>query len=777
MNLKQELKRLQQRLIELSTWRIQSAIPLKKALFKASDMPEPVNIEPGQIWPSQAFPVRMRFTARVPVEWSKRSVWVKLSIGGEGILTRGGRAIGGLDPHHREIQLLKVAQGGEELNLEIEAVPRGPFGAPQREPKLNTAALFIADADVLPLCDDIVAVLEAAEYVEPEIALFLLGALRDVFATLPLPRSPSEAYMAHFIKAPHSAGMIANLWEDWEFSEPPLPLPDSLRPKIRQARAHLRGRLDTIRCQHPPSGQLYLSAHAHLDLAWLWPLTETRRKARRSFASVLSLMEQYPKMTYNQSMSQLYAFIEEDDPELFSRLKARVDEGRWEPIGGMWVEPDGNLLSGESWARQLLYGQGYFESRFGRRARVAWLPDTFGFAANLPQIFSQAGLDYFFTHKLTWNETNEFPYHLYWWEGLDGTRILAHIFHNPGGYNSTLNAGDLLSTWKNYKGKRHYPESLLTFGWGDGGGGPTREMLERYQRFQDFPGLPRLRIGRVETFYQEANEKILQVEKEKRAASRLPVWVGEKYLELHRATYTTQARIKSLNRRLEHTLPEAEIASSLVSISGTAYPKLELERAWKVLLRNQFHDILPGSSIRTVVEEAEQEMSSTLEQVASIRSQALETLSRSTAGQPNTAIRVVVWNLSLDSRPLRVSFPHMMDVPFHILSPDNAEIPHQISEGLVLAAHETQVPGLGYITLSLIRGQGKKSESLRASATMLENQYLRAEIASDGTLESLFDKKSRREVLDGRGNQIWAYTDLPREWDAWDIDASYSLEG
>ena len=215
-------------------------------------------------------------------------------------------------------------------------------------------------------------------------------------------------------------------------------------------------------------------------------------------------MERYPQLRFNQSSAQLYAWIEQDDPELFEQIRTRVREGRWEIIGGMWVEPDGNLPGGESWVRQILLGQRYFQSRFGKRPRVAWIPDSFGFTGNLPQLLLSGGLQYFFTHKMTWNERNLFPYDLYWWEGLDGSRVLAHSFLNPGGgYNGRVAAFDLGETWRNFKGKDRQTHTLLAIGHGDGGGGPSAEMLDRFERFRNFPGMPHLLMGQVEQFYEQ----------------------------------------------------------------------------------------------------------------------------------------------------------------------------------------------------------------------------------------------------------------------------------
>jgi len=328
---------------------------------------------------------------------------------------------------------------------------------------------------------------------------------------------------------------------------------------------------------------------------------ETRRKAQRTLGTVLELMRADPDFVFNQSSAQLYAWLEHDDPQLFAQLRERVQEGRVEPVGGMWVEPDAQMTGGEAMARQLLYGQRYFRETFGRTCTVAWLPDTFGFTPALPQLLLQAGVTGFFTTKLNWNEETRFPHDLFHWEGLDGSRVVAHSVDNPGGhspglggYNGDVQAGDLLGAWENARGralpawKERAPESLFTFGYGDGGGGPTGEMLQRYRVLRDFPALPRLRMTRVDEFFARLPR------------AGLPVWRGELYLQLHRGTLTAQARVKRLNRQAEHRLMEAE---ALTAWSGEVGADV-FAALWKAVLLNQFHDILPGSSIREVYDTA-----------------------------------------------------------------------------------------------------------------------------------------------------------------------------
>ncbi|MFZ5992621.1 MAG: alpha-mannosidase [Deinococcota bacterium] len=777
----QSIQRLQRRLIELSAWRDRYTLPLV-GRFKAAGAEEWVPLQEGQAWPSRDFPVQMEFSATVPPGWAGEPVWVRLGVGGEAWLSVGGRVVGGLNPYHREYPVLDQARGGEELRFVLEAVPKGLFGTPIYQPRIEEARLVVPDLLLRAFHEDLAAALDAAGYLvgggKPEIAALLGGVIEEALAGLALPRSPTPGYLARLVQAPEAAAVQASIWDEWHFEAEPVALPEAVRAELPARREAFRAALEHIRTRYPAEGRLWLSGHAHIDLAWLWPFAETRRKVRRTFATVAHLMERYPELYFNQSSAQAYAWLEEDDPELFERVRERVQEGRWELVGGMWVEPDGNLLAGESWVRQLLYGQRYFESRFGRMAKVCWLPDTFGYTANLPQLLQLAGIPYFFTTKLNWNETNAFPYDLYYWEGLDGSRVLAHSFNNDapappgfGGYNGRVMADDLGRTWRNFKSKRFADTSLFSFGAGDGGGGPTAEMLERYRRLKDFPGLPQLETGRVEDFYDAVAGQ----------NPSLPVWVGEQYLELHRGTYTTQGRVKGLHRRLEHTLVEAEAAAALAyRMLGRTYPQAELYSAWTTLLRHQFHDVLPGSSVHQVYQEAWRDLAATLEQAERMRGEALRELSAAITPEPRDAqAQVVVWNLTLEDRPLRLCLPRPSEGGFRLLAPGGVEVPYQELGGEVFAEAEgVCVPGLGYLALAVVPGTPRPAPGgLEVSPNVLENHYLRVEVAPDGTLASLYDKQAGREVLGGRGNQLWAYPDLPREWEAWEVDAAYAQDG
>ncbi|MBA2276748.1 MAG: alpha-mannosidase, partial [Chloroflexia bacterium] len=504
---------------------------------------------------------------------------------------------------------------------------------------------------------------------------------------------------------------------------------------------------------------------AHIDLAWLWPLAETRRTIRRTVSSVLRLMDQYPDFTFNQSSAQVYAWLEEDDPTLFERVRARIAEGRWEAVGGSWTEPDCQVTGGEAFVRQLFYGQRYVQERFGIRNRVAWLPDVFGFSGAIPQLLRGAGIDAFFTTKLNWNESNTFPYDLFAWEGIDGSRVVAHSFLNPSpahGYNGNIAPQDTLHTWKSFRGKRQHDQTMLAFGWGDGGGGPSEQMLEQYARIKDYPVLPRLSMGKVEEFFADLTNL---------PAEDLPVYVGEQYLELHRATLTTQALTKQLNRAAEHRLGEAEAFAALV---GGNYPHAELDDAWKTLLLHQFHDILPGSSIHEVYEDTHPALRGVIATATRIRDDALATIAGGGTGGS------AVGNAGLEPQTLTVLLPEGAGP---VATSEGRPVPMQAVEGGMLAhAPERKLDGLSVLNLAAIEEDDTApvdsvTAMIDTDHAVIENALLRVEIGGDGTLHRVLDKHMDRDALVGRGNQLWAYIDRPRSWDAWDIDETYEQAG
>lgn len=419
----------------------------------------------------------------------------------------------------------------------------------------------------------------------------------------------------------------------------------------------------------------------------------------------------------------------------------------------MWVEPDTNMPTGESFVRQLLYGIRYFDKLFGRERRttVNWLPDCFGFSPAFPQLLRLAGLDSFFTHKTNWSERNKLPSDLFWWEGLDGSRVLMHTYDNPaGGYNAWIGPRAAVETWRNYQDKESNPESLLLFGWGDGGGGPTENMLQRVGQLTDFPAMPTLRYVNVAEWFSDIKNRV---------GEKLPVWVGEIYLEYHRGTLTTQGRTKYLHRRAERALITAETLASMAAMLGDSIAP-SLEEHWRVLLRNQFHDIIPGSSIREVYETAEGELSNVVTAGTAAQRTHLDAIAgRIGKSGANRALLVV--NPDLSMRPLR------------IVSSEALASGQKVESGSVIAA-DREIPALS--AAIVVETNLKPPPGLAVGENFLENRFVRVDLSHDGTLKSVFDKRAGRECLAGRGNQIRAYVDKPRLFDAWDIEEDYTAQ-
>ncbi|HWG84847.1 MAG TPA: glycoside hydrolase family 38 C-terminal domain-containing protein, partial [Deinococcales bacterium] len=772
----QRLDILTRKLDMVNAWRDALTRPLEGWRCSAPGR-EARPIAVGEAWPYldpavRDGPVSFECEFVVPAAFAGRPLELELDVGGEALAVVTGGSLpapvsGGLNPYHRSLPLLARAAGGEAMRVMVEAVPKGPGGEPASG-RLALARLVAPQPEVREFHADFAPVLEAAYHLgvlEPvqDVAAPLIAAAEEGLAGLPWPTS-STAQLSRL-----GSGVIGDAGRLWSLPQG-LPQPEPLDEESLAALAAARERLDRalarVRRLHPPLGRLALSGHAHLDLAWLWPVAEARRKARRTAHTVLGLMDRYPDFTFNQSSAQQYAWLEEDDPALFERLRQRVAEGRYEPVGGMWVEPDANLTGGESLARQLLYGQRYFLSRFGRACTVAWLPDTFGFTPALPQLLASAGMSGFLTTKLSWNESTRFPHDLFLWEGLDGSRVLAHTFFNPTmrAYNGILKANDVLGTYRQFRG-RHLPvwgeegpEGLFTFGYGDGGGGPTGEMIEQYRRLRDLPGMPGLRMARVEDYYASLPRE------------GLPVWSGELYLEFHRGTYTSQARVKRLNRAAEHRLLEAEALAAVAALDGAAYPAAPLRAAWETLLLTQFHDILPGSSIREAYEEALPALEGVVRQASRLRDEALSQLAA--AGETGDGWWAVA-NPSLDARPLLVELPGAAGAAWD-------------GEGCPLAAQEVEggllvkAAPLAPFALAAMRvGPGTSTSPVEEEAVHawqeggafhLENRELSVTVGPDGSLHRVRDRASEREVLLGRGNRLLAHADLPRYYEAWDVN-------
>jgi alpha-mannosidase len=782
------LARLKRRLEELRSWRNARETPVDQWKLRTSSGSE-YDFRLGDFWPAVETPVLLLATAEIPNSWAGSLVELELSVGGEGLVRLSTGYQAGLNPFHHRFPVIEQARGGESIGIEIEAVPKGLMGSDLPEPRILRAMLAIPSREIRALERDLTMIYDAAFVLtDHEAAPRLLDAAEKAVSALAegWPTSSEPTVSRYVLGYDDGVGPGIFIEEDLDWipeaadarrpKRPTWSLPAAPRPlepmddkgieAVVAARHVLAAALESVRTDYPPIGKLALTGHAHIDLAWLWPLAETRRKARRTFSSVLDLMERYPDFTFNQSSAQVYEWIAEDDPPLFERIKNRVSEGRWEPSGGMWVEADANITGGEAFARQLIYGQRYFEQTFGQRNIAAWLPDVFGYSGGMPQLLRGAGLTGFFTTKLNWSEANVFPFDLFEWEGIDGSTVTVHTFFNPGhGYNGNIAPLDTQGTWRNFKGKGLHDESLLSFGWGDGAGGPSERMLENYARIKDFPVLPRLRMSRIDDFFATL------------PPTGLPRWVGELYLELHRGTLTTQATTKQLNRQAEHRLLEAEAFGAIASLRGFRFPSAELERAWKTLLLNQFHDILPGSSINEVYQDTHRLLGETVASAEQARNEAIASLGGRGEGW-------TVANAALAPRSIQCILPGVSEATT-LSTADGRPLLTQVTEdGLAVDGAGAEIPPLG--SISLVRSQAARSSTTddgvraffdRGGNAVIENGRLRVEIGPDGTIHRLFDREAGREALSGRGNQLWAYVDWPYTYDAWDVDETYERDG
>ncbi|WP_284977516.1 glycoside hydrolase family 38 C-terminal domain-containing protein [Arthrobacter sp. fls2-241-R2A-200] len=465
--------------------------------------------------------------------------------------------------------------------------------------------------------------------------------------------------------------------------------------------------------------QLLATGHAHIDSAWLWPVRETIRKCARTFSNVVALMEENPDFVFSCSSAQQLAWIKENFPELFVRIREKVKSGQFVPVGGMWVESDTNMPGGEAMARQFIEGKSFFLKEFDVECQEAWLPDSFGYSGALPQIVKEAGSRWFLTQKISWNKVNRMPHHTFLWEGIDGTRLFTH-FPPVDSYNAELHGRELAHAERNYREHGRGTMSLVPFGYGDGGGGPTREMVAAAHRTEDLEGSPKVRMGTAKDFFIAAEAEY----------ANPPVWVGEMYLEMHRGTYTSQAKTKRGNRRSEHLLREAELWCSTAAVrlgAAYVYPREKLKRLWRLVLLQQFHDILPGSSIAWVHQDAEWNYDAIARDLEAIITEAAQAL----VGHGE---REFLLNAT----------------------------PHQRDGVAALGAAETRAPDLTV-------------QVTEADSIILDNGIIRAVVDANGLLTSLVDHASgRNAIAPGQaGNLLELFRDTPNEWDAWDIEEFY----
>ncbi len=648
---------------------------------------QPIALEEpwGELWACAWF----RFSGHVPAAFKGWEVGALIDLDGEGCVFVDGTPFLGLSgrlDHYAEsakgfVPLFDKANGDEAVNLLVEAGANTLFGEGPRDYRLRRAEMVTVDRSAFKL----------------EADLRVLMSLADALPE----RSPRRQ------KIFRGLNDAANAWRDGAGIEDCLNITGQLLSKPAYA----------------SSPTAWSIGHAHIDLAWLWPVRETHRKGGRTFATALRLMERNPEYLFGASQPQLYQWIKEDYPVLYEQIKARVKEGRWEFQGASWVEMDTNLTGGESLIRQILHGLRFFAEEFGKSPRYLFLPDCFGFSAALPQILDQSGIPFFLTQKMSWNETNLFPHHTFNWVGIDGSCVLAH-FIPTNDYNGSNMPKQLIEAEQRYAQNDVSDDFANLFGIGDGGGGPSQAHIEYALRQRDLEGSPRVKQDTVAHFFDKLAET---------PSDRLPVWRGELYLELHRGTYTTQARTKRWNRRLEQILHDVEFLAAAFGES------IDLDQLWKDTLLHQFHDILPGSSIGWVYKDAEMLSKKNYSLLEAMRDELLARHFGSGQG------RYLVMNTTGWQR----------EELLHL--PDGSE-------------HKVRVPAYGYVTIET---------SLPANSQVVEDSYemqndlLRVTFNDDGTIGSIYDLETSREWLEGPANRLLLWEDLPNNWGAWDVNHFY----
>ena len=621
----------------------------------------------------------LRVAATVPDAWADSRVDLLLHTGGEATLWVDGRIVQGLHTGGRQPRpdatLLERAAGGERLAFELELASNDVFGygetggGTQMRFALDACELARFDADAWQRYHDfeVLRELELEPDLDPAWAGELLAGLNDFC------NSGDAAILA---------GLLAR-------------------------RSHEGHEVSAV-------------GHAHLDTAWLWPLEETERKALRTFSTQLRLLDEYPEHVFAVSQAQQLAWVKARDPGMWERI---VRHERFLGAGGCWVEPDTNLPAGEALARQLIYGQRFFERELGRRCTELWLPDTFGYSGQLPQLMRLAGMTRMMTQKLSWNVFNPPEHHTFRWEGIDGSSVLVH-FPPADTYNAEAGVAEVRAAVRRFRDHERSRDSLLAFGYGDGGGGPTRAMLERLRRMRDLRGVPRIELRTPEAFFDRVET----------GARDLRTVVGELYFEYHRGTYTTQAQIKRGNRRAEGALHDAECVAALASrLTGAQYPREELRGLWETLLTCQFHDILPGTSIAEVNQRARSDLDHVHSAARGLAERALSTLG---AERPAVAVSTA-------------PFPRI-------------EVVDGVAWSLPAYGVGKRVP-VDPVEVER-RGDG---------SVVLQNEHLRAVVAPEGTVTSLVHLATGREALAAPGNRLELYEDDPVAWDAWDIDPSH----
>jgi len=752
-------RKLQSRISELAQYRYRDArtiSPLRLAEDLAGEVgTRPVSVREGRTidlgerWEGRDRYAWLSARVTVPTEWAGRRVLGRFDFGRTGsgnnsgfesLLYLDGEPYQGVDGNHQEV-FFPAGCAGSELLLQFRLWSGLEGGGQKRaqEYTFTTAELTWLDEASDDLYFGAMAALQTVRWLDendPD-RVHLLAALDHALREIDWCDPGSEVFYQ----------------------------------TVGSARESLNRFLEGVDKRHAITA--YCIGHTHIDVAWLWRLKHTREKSARSFSTVLRLMEQYPEYVFLQTQPQLYEYLQKDYPDIYGRVKEKVRQGRWEAGGAMWLEADCNLTSGESLVRQILLGTRLFEQEFGTTCSYLWLPDVFGYSWALPQILKKSGIHTFMTTKISWNQYNRMPHDTFHWRGLDGSEVLAHFITTPDPgaqkgwfytYNGQLTAETVGGAWKAYRDKGITNELLISYGFGDGGGGVTRDMLEMRRRLDLMPGIPHVKTGRADAYFERMQASVATT------GEYVHTWDGELYLEYHRGTYTSQAYNKRMNRKLELFYRETEWLHAWVGGETSRAARGALTDGWKIILRNQFHDIIPGSSIREVYEDCRLEYE---------EAGAIAQAQWATAVHEATTAEERAFTVLNSASVARTGLIHIGNESGRY----GGGFQNKAGERLVAQAigeqvwvEVPQVPGLGCIQIEATSTLPSEEQCAFVSAEQsLSTPHYELTWNEVGQLTRVYDKRYDREVLpkDRCANVLQVFEDKPLAHDAWDIDLFY----
>ena len=708
---------------------------MKECIYKGVDDYEYLydewkELNVGDRWGNNGWSAFFKNSFDMPARFKGKKVTLNVYFGGDSLLTLNGEPYQGLDPFRNSVLLTDCAKGDEHYDVDIESY----YVWHSNESTVKTLSCsFIGVVD--PVIEEI------------------YWDFKAVFNALFMP--VHDTGLQELIRATlKEAFTYVNFDLDGE----------EFKAGLLQAQKVLKEKVYN-NPNYKSEGNLALVGNSHLDIVFMWAYKEYVRKLGRTHATMLRLMEQYPDFIFSQSTAPTYIEMAKRYPSLYKQVQNRIKEGRWEYIGAMWVEPDCNLVSGESFVRQLLHGVRFAEKEFGITPKTCWVPDVFGNGYAMPQILKKAGVEYFVTHKMgIWNDTNPWQYNTFWWEGPDGSKVFSIV--PPTHFIGTVEADSLKVNWKKYTDKETIGESMYCYGWGDGGGGVDTEMLEYVKRYKNFPGLPKTQTSKIEDSLARMKANATE--------TNIPTWKDELYLEEHRGVHTTKALLKKYNRYCENLYRQAEMFASIAMKYGYKYPLEKLNEGWQMILTNQFHDSLPGSHITEVFADLCAIYEDIIKIGESVRSEALDVLAGNVDGSEKYGKPFALFNSLGTVATSKIELPYK-DV--EIYDADGNKVPTQSYTKLdgtkVLVFIAKDIPAVGYKVFYTKDATVGEATATALVGNTVENDNFKLTLDKSAELTSIFDKKNNREVLDGKGNVFRLYEDLPGKYDAWDIVASY----